>query len=178
MPQTETIRDAILDAAESRARAAGYNGFSFRELAADVGIKSASVHYHFPTKGDLAFALMERYREKALAVLDEPADAGTALARMIDLFRNAARGGEMCLCGAIGASAACLPQTVQLSAARFSEALVAWLRETPDWHEVLPMPPEAIVALLEGALLLSVAARDPEVFDRAAAPLMAAVPPV
>lgn len=29
----------------------GYNGLSFRELAKEVGIKSASIHYHFPTKG-------------------------------------------------------------------------------------------------------------------------------
>ena len=31
-------------------RRGGFHGFSFRDLAADVGIKSASVHYHFPIK--------------------------------------------------------------------------------------------------------------------------------
>lgn len=174
MPQSETMRDAILDAAESRARIAGYNGFSFRDLAADVGIKSASVHYHFPTKADLAHELMERYRRQALASLGTASGAVEAMHGMAAMFRRAASSGEMCLCGALGASAACVPKSVQLSAARFSEALTAWLRETPDWHEALPMPPEAIVALLEGALLLSVTARDPEVFDRAAAPLIGA----
>src|SRR3712207_8206920 len=42
--------ERIMDAAERRIRAAGYGGFSFRELAAEVGVKSASVHHHFPTK--------------------------------------------------------------------------------------------------------------------------------
>ena len=42
MPQNETIRDAILDAAQTRARTAGYSGFSFRDIATDVGIKAAA----------------------------------------------------------------------------------------------------------------------------------------
>ncbi|WP_157628311.1 helix-turn-helix domain-containing protein, partial [Ensifer sp. BR816] len=46
-----------MDAAEERIRRAGYSGFSFREIAADVGVKSASVHYHFPTKERLAAAV-------------------------------------------------------------------------------------------------------------------------
>ena len=57
-------RSAILDVAERRIRAHGYNGFSFREIADEIGIKSASVHYHFPTKADLAAAVAKRYRER------------------------------------------------------------------------------------------------------------------
>ena len=39
-------------------------GFSFRELAADVGVKSSSVHYHFPTKEALAAAVIRRWAER------------------------------------------------------------------------------------------------------------------
>ncbi len=45
-----SIAESIMDAAELRMRGGGFNGFSFREIADDVGIKSSSVHYHFPTK--------------------------------------------------------------------------------------------------------------------------------
>jgi AcrR family transcriptional regulator len=38
-------------------------GFSFGEIAADVGIKGSSVHYHFPTKDDLAAAVVRRWAE-------------------------------------------------------------------------------------------------------------------
>lgn len=176
MTQTETIRDSLLDAAERRARTTGYNGFSFRDLAADVGIKSASVHYHFPTKPDLAYALLERYREDALRQLGVAGDAQTALERVADLFRRAALSGEMCLCGAIGAAIGAVPPEVQASAARFSEALAEWLMEAPDWREALPVPPLSIVAMLEGALLLSIAARDPALFDAAIDPVLGAQP--
>ena len=172
MPQTETIRDNLLDAAERRARAAGYHGFSFRDLAADVGIKSASVHYHFPTKADLAYELMERYRAKALDFLGEADGARSALDRLVHLFRLAAHDGEMCLCGALGASSTVLPPPVQQSATGFSGALVDWLKSAPDYDSALPMPPEAVVALLEGALLLSVTAQDIAFFDLSTTPLM------
>ena len=50
-------REAILEAAKRTAQAHGYSGLNFRELAAEVGIKGASIHYHFPTKADLGAAV-------------------------------------------------------------------------------------------------------------------------
>jgi TetR/AcrR family transcriptional repressor of nem operon len=55
------VKAAIMDAAERRMQQGGFGGFSFREIAADVGIKSSSVHYHFPTKEDLAAAVIHRW---------------------------------------------------------------------------------------------------------------------
>src|SRR5205807_10608770 len=58
MARTKTdMREAVMAAARATVQAQGYNALSFRELAKRVGIKSASVHYHFPTKGDLGAAL-------------------------------------------------------------------------------------------------------------------------
>jgi len=39
--------ERLMDLAEAHIRNAGYAGFSFRALAAEIGIKSASVHHHF-----------------------------------------------------------------------------------------------------------------------------------
>ena len=49
----------LMDLAEAHIRDAGYRGFSFRDLAAELGIKSASVHHHFPTKATLAAAVID-----------------------------------------------------------------------------------------------------------------------
>jgi TetR/AcrR family transcriptional regulator, transcriptional repressor for nem operon len=54
--------DQLLDATERRMRAGGYHAVSFRDVAADVGIRSASVHHHFPQKADLGTALVRRYQ--------------------------------------------------------------------------------------------------------------------
>ena len=52
-------------------QAGGFGGFSFREIAADVGIKSSSVHYHCPTKQDLAAAIIRRWAEHSFKVIDQ-----------------------------------------------------------------------------------------------------------
>lgn len=52
-------------------QAGGFGGFSFREIAADVGIKSSSVHYHFPTKEDLAAAIVRRWAEHTSEMIDQ-----------------------------------------------------------------------------------------------------------
>ena len=57
------MNEEIIDSSEKRVRHAGYSNMCFRDVAKDVGIKSASVHYHFPTKSDLGTALVERYKD-------------------------------------------------------------------------------------------------------------------
>ena len=48
---------------------AGYGGFSFRDLAAEISIKSASVHHHFPTKATMIAAIARRYGDQFLAAV-------------------------------------------------------------------------------------------------------------
>jgi TetR/AcrR family transcriptional regulator, transcriptional repressor for nem operon len=65
------VKTAIMDAAERRMQRGGFGGFSFREIAADVGIKSSSVHYHFPTKEDLSAAVIRRWAEYTSELIDK-----------------------------------------------------------------------------------------------------------
>src|SRR5947208_98232 len=67
-----------MDLAEAHIRDAGYRGFSFRDLAAELGIKSASVHHHFPTKAILTAAVVRRYGDRffATVVVTAESDGG------------------------------------------------------------------------------------------------------
>ena len=40
----------------------GWTGFSYQDIADAVGIKKASIHYHFPNKEDLGIAIVEFWR--------------------------------------------------------------------------------------------------------------------
>lgn len=158
-------RDQIMDAAELRIRNAGYGGFSFRDIAADVGIKSASVHHHFPTKADLAAAVARRYTDRLMeAVLAAPERGRVHLWR--DIFRRALRDdGRMCLCGILGAESGGLPPTVSAEAKRFFQLAADTLSAS---H---PDAGVRIMASLEGAMLIARTMRDPNIFDRATAEL-------
>src|SRR2546429_7772993 len=115
MARTKTdMREAVMAAARATVQAHGYNALSFRDLAKDVGIKSASIHYHFPTKGDLGAALARRYTEDAVAQFDAllaaSSDPKACIRSYTDIFRAAlVNSNRMCLCGIMAAERDDLP---------------------------------------------------------------------
>lgn len=160
----------ILDAAELRMRRGGYDAVSFRDLAADVGIKSASVHYHFPQKTDLGRAVVERYVERIMTALGEPDDpresAEDRLSRLCDLYRTAAvEPGLICLCCVLGGQALDLPEPVSAAIGGYFERLLAWTARA--MASVPPTAPGAVhvVASLQGAMVLAIATGRRELFD-------------
>ncbi|WP_206244059.1 TetR/AcrR family transcriptional regulator [Novosphingobium terrae] len=165
------MRDRILDAAEVRARRGGYNAFSFREIAQDVGVSSAAIHYHFAAKADLAEALTDRYTERTLQWLGDPRDLTPLEAgkRVLALFRNAlVEDDQMCLCGLFAAERDVLPPGVDEAVVKFLRSMLDFLRvAVPEGqgHEA----PEATLAKLEGALIMARSMRDISLFDRATA---------
>lgn len=176
MTTTDT-RETILKAAQATVQAKGYNALSFRELAKAVGVKSASIHYYFPTKGDLGVELARRYTEDALGYFEQliaegrPADE--TFARYVAVFRAALRNdNRMCLYGVMAAEYGDLPEAVRLAVDAFSEANVAWLVRL-----LAPRHPEldeaalrdralAIFAAIEGAQLVARGRGDLAVFDQ------------
>jgi TetR/AcrR family transcriptional regulator, cholesterol catabolism regulator len=57
-------RDRILDEAERLFRTRGYHTVTMRDIAGEVGIRQASLYYHFPSKEQLFVAVTERMLER------------------------------------------------------------------------------------------------------------------
>ncbi len=112
---------------------AGFNGFSIRDVADAVGIKSASVYYYFPAKADIGVAVTQRYTERFIQGLGEPTafrgDAEKALQRYLAAFRRALiRDEKLCLCAVLGAEIGGLPKDVGLNTRVFFEKNIQWLK--------------------------------------------------
>jgi len=179
--QGETAQ-RILAIAQRMIQSQGYNGFSFRDIAAEIGIKSASVHYHFPSKGDLGAAVAARYAARFVAWLErivtEGRDARHRLILYVGLFRAAmVEDGRMCLCGMLGAEADALPPEVLAEARQFFTRNVAWLANVfesgaADATLTFTGPAEdharLVLAALEGALVFARVNGEPAAFDRIA----------
>ena len=125
-----TVR--ILDAAQRMLQVRGYNGFSYGDVAQELGITRAALHYHFKGKAELGEALIERYATRfaaALAALDETApDAAAKLRGYAGLYLDVVTRDRMCLCGMLAAEYATLPEPLQKSVSAFFDANTAWLR--------------------------------------------------
>ena len=170
--------ERILDIAERAARTGGYNAFSFREIAAEIGIKSASVHYHFPTKEALGEALAERYSDNFFKALGDPQASPPAelLARYVAAYGAALKqDGLMCLCGVFGAEIADLPPPVAGATRAFFARNLDWLgqvyRRKGLQDAAADQAAAHMITALEGAMILARAMEDTALFDAAVAGL-------
>jgi TetR/AcrR family transcriptional repressor of nem operon len=157
---------AIMDAAERRIRAGGFNGFSFREIAADVGVKSSSVHHHFPTKEKLAAAVIHRYTQEVAELIEK--ELATKGADPVKVWTRAFRGTlhsaeRMCPCAVLGAVSSDLPRELAMEVKGFFQMcldkLVAGGLSSNGAAELL--------ATITGALVVSNALDDRATYDRA-----------
>lgn len=143
----------------------GLRDLSFRQLAERVGIKSSSVHYYFPEKGDLTVVLIKQYSEafdqRLQAVSKTASTLHDTLMAFVDLFEEVGVDNKFCLCGMLAAEIASLDDESR-------GLLKLFFKQSEDWltcvftqhqdHVASTLPPDRLAAVLmsglEGALLL------------------------
>ena len=174
MEKSSKSREAILAAAKHTAQAHGYGGLNFRDLAAEVGIKAASIYHYFPSKADLGAAVARRYREDTAASLEallaKSLDPLVALRNYPGTFRTAlANGNRICLCSFMAAEYDDLPAAVQDAVQVFADQNVAWLETVLQAAGALPEQAQrrarAIFAAVSGAQLMARGKADIALFD-------------
>ena len=178
--------ERILDVAERLVQQRGFNGFSYADVADELGVTKASLHYHFTSKAELGEALITRYAERfgaALAAVE--ADEGDARAKLdayAALYGDVLRTKRMCLCGMLAAEYGTLPKPMRAAVLRFFEENETWLegllesgREsgTLDFGGSARETARLIVSALEGAMLVSRPYGDVRRFQAAASALLA-----
>ena len=175
----------VLDVAERLAQVRGFNGFSYADVAAELGISKASLHYHFAGKAELGEALVERYAgrfSEALAEIDRrDVEAPAKLAAYAEIYAGVLRERRMCLCGMLAAEYDTLPAPMRDAILRFFDDNEEWLtrvleqgREDGTLRGNGSARDEArtIVSGLEGALLVARPFGDVDRFEAAATRLL------
>jgi len=183
----------ILDVAERLAQTRGFNGFSYADISAELGVTKAALHYHFASKADLGQALVARYTARfaeALAAADaELSGAPAKLDAYVGLYEGVLRGRRMCLCGMLAAEFQTLPRAMQDAVVGFLDGNEAWLQRvllegqregTLQFTESATEVSRSIVSGLEGAMLVARTYDDIDRFRASAHRLLASlglVPP-
>ncbi len=178
--------ERVLDIAERLMQIRGFNNFSYADIATELGITKASLHYHYPGKAELGQALITRYTQRfneALADIDRDApDARAKLEAYVDLYAGVLRNERMCMCGILAAEYPTLPDAMQSEVIGFFDENQRWLAEllkAGDADGTLKFTgrPEdvaqGILSTLEGAMLVARPYGDLARFDAAAGQLMA-----
>ncbi len=164
-PDTAT---QILDVAERLVQIRGFNGFSYADVAGELDITKAALHYHFAGKAELGEALIARYAarfaEALAAVESHTPDAPARLEAYAGLYLDVLREQRMCLCGILAAEYQTLPARMKIAIVQFFDDNEAWLTRVLDQGrkdgslEFAGPPGETartIVSSLEGAMLVA-----------------------
>lgn len=164
---TPTV-DRILDLGEELVQTRGFHGFSYADIAVELGITRAALHYHFRSKGELGAALIDRYHRKFAARLEEitatSSSYATRLVRYADIYRDVLADSRMCLCGMMAAEFETLDEPMRQPLLAFFDTNYGWLGEVltagRDAGEIrfsgdARESAQLLVSTLEGAMLLS-----------------------
>ena len=182
--------ERALDIAERLVQIRGFSNFSYADIATELGITKASLHYHYPGKAELGQALITRYAERfsqALVEIDrDRRDARAKLEAYADLYAGVLRNERMCMCGILAAEYQTLPAAMQSEVIRFFDENQRWLAAVlvsgkSDGTLAYTGRPEdvaqGILSTLEGAMLVARPYGDLARFDAAARQLLNGLTP-
>ena len=160
--RSETARQ-ILDLAETLIQTRGYSAFSYQDIADSLGIRKASIHYHFPSKADLGVAVVDRYMARfddALTAIAD--DQSQSSMTMLDVYvqpylQFASTPDQVCLSGALAGEMMALPPKVRERVDHFFRTHQVWLtkileRGVARGEFTLAAPASKVARFVFGAL--------------------------
>jgi TetR/AcrR family transcriptional regulator, transcriptional repressor for nem operon len=160
--------ERILDIAERLVQTRGFTNFSYADIAAELGITKASLHYHFPGKAELGQAVIARYGERFAEALNDidrtVPDARAKLEAYAGLYADVLRGNRMCMCGVLAGEYETLPDPMRAAVIRFFDDNQTWLVHVLDeglqdgtlaFSGSKPDVAQTILVTLEGAMLVA-----------------------
>ncbi len=178
----------ILDVAERIVQVRGFNAFSYGDIADELRITTAALHYHYPRKAELGKALITRYSAQfgqRRRAIDSAGGAAVAkLDAFAGIYADVLREGRMCLCGVLAAEFGTLSAGMQAAVRAFFEQNEVWLGHVLQQGQAegtLRLPGSVtdaarmIIGGLEGAMLMAIAYDDIERFTTAAAGVLSSV---
>ena len=178
--------ERALDVAEQLVQVRGFNGVSYADVAGELGVTKAALHYHFATKAELGEALINRYTirfEAALESIDEGGmDAPSKISAYAGIYLDVLRQQRMCLCGMLAAEYQTLPPPMQQSIVRFFDINETWLERvlnegqhagTLRHRGSARSAAQVVISTLEGAMLVARLHDDPNRLEVATKQLLA-----
>ncbi|MBC9031881.1 TetR/AcrR family transcriptional regulator [Sphingomonas sp. JC676] len=157
----------------------GYNGFSYADIAAAIGIRKASIHHHFAGKNDLATAVVEQSRAIIRAQVELLAHAELDAVEQLRAYAGywerciADDSAPFCVAAMLAAELPSLPEDVARSVRAHFAELSEWLAHllalgVRQGSVALVGSPEneadAFMSAIYGAMLSARAFNDPARF--------------
>lgn len=122
-------KDMLIDLADKYIREDGYNAFSYADISREIGIKTASIHYHFPSKTDLGVAVIRKHLEEFRATTANLAEASPMqrLLYFLDNYSTIRSENKVCLVGSLATAFNTLEKPIQQELKIFADEVLNWM---------------------------------------------------
>ena len=122
-------REIIIALADKLIREKGFNAFSFQDISKTIGIKTSSIHYHFPTKSDLCISIIQNQKELLQQVIQsvERKDPLARLKRFIAVYSNMVTENKVCLVGSLCTDLNTVEEPVKTELKLVAEMILDWV---------------------------------------------------
>jgi TetR/AcrR family transcriptional regulator, transcriptional repressor for nem operon len=177
-------RTKILNSAQRLIQTRSFEGFSFQDIADEVGIRKASLYHHFDSKDAVAIGVLKRGADWVTGQLDATKELAPPerLERYFDLFHDLhGKAERMCPGGSFASVLGAVSPAVQRALHAFTKMHLDWLegvvREGAALgaFEIGEQAPRdvalQIFSSVQGALLTGRLTADPGVLDAVATEL-------
>ncbi len=126
-----STKDSILELADAFIHDKGFNAFSFHDISKAIGIKTASVHYHFPTKTDLGVAIVKNHieRVKALKIARQDQDPLTKLESFLSIYTKVKSENRVCLVGSLATDLHTVDEEIKTELKSLTRLILDWVTE-------------------------------------------------
>ena len=185
MKSTTSTSEKILDTAQSLIVAGGYNGFSYADISAAIGIRKASIHHHFPTKAELVAVLVDRYRQQVevglTSLREQFSSPAEQLQTYVNFWQTCIRDASLpfCVSAMLAGEMQMLPEEVASCVRAHFHSLAGWLTSVLETgvrqglFQLDKQPGEEaqmLMASVHGAMLSVRAFTDPALFTTIVSP--------
>ncbi|MES2073210.1 MAG: TetR/AcrR family transcriptional regulator [Pseudomonadota bacterium] len=173
-PIVGSTREQIVQVAQHLIQTRSYLGFSFQDIADQVGIRKASLYHHFPSKEALGEEVIreatQKFRDWTDAMQLTPEKKLKAYFLM---YRNALNAGQgVCPAGALAPGWDCINEDLRGAVRELRSTQVQWLTGVLSALELKPKQAPArlasyIFTVCQGALIAARMTEDVADFDEA-----------
>ncbi|MES2098976.1 MAG: TetR/AcrR family transcriptional regulator [Pseudomonadota bacterium] len=173
-------RDRILRVARDLLQTRSYLGFSFQDIADQVGIRKASLYHHFVSKEVLGVEVIrvatQQFKDWTATLTGTPQDKLNAYFTM---YRKALRAGSgVCPAGSLAPGWDNIDEALRQAAREIRGVQILWLAGVMGGlrgKAAAAVTPAAVFAGCQGALVSARMTGQPADFDEAVAPLKGAL---
>ncbi len=125
-----STRDKIVELGRDFIQVFGYHSFKYQQIASELQIKNAAIHYYFPSKEALGVAAIERDRADFMQLIKQvETDSPTAKAEaLLAVYRDYQQNTKkLCIIGVCGSDYQEIPESMQRTTQQYLRHTISWL---------------------------------------------------